>query len=752
MNQQSGIIKLLLTSSMIVIFVFWQGVDHATGRSLDSGNAVVLGGESECDIDPDDVRIELTQAVQRDPRDSPDSGDGNEDAILIKNRRMTLRVYAAGDCGPQATVNADLRIYDSNSNLIYGPKSSINGSVKIPWLITHVNRDEWNDSLSPLSYQPWPWSSTSDSSLEFEFTFTNATTSVGNPVVVSEVFQFEEMEQPYILGVPIDNQAPDAGAYRGIPSSSQYQKNDVELMIWDIYPFPETCGDAVKQTCGIHYRVGAPFEIRTKFSTHLTEIPGGLRPLGEHLYRTVPYVDYGYGWLKGHYMYDAGASIAPQSRITQQINSPRVAVGMGFNSATLYRSLFAHEAGHGIGGICHGSGSIGDVGIDYFDDAKYGDGPYVEPDSQTAIMDGSGGNNMSTAWARVFEYNLMHKNFRKLAYCNKDAYPNTSMTSEPTPTLTPSVTPTPTSIFVVTSIPPIPPPYPTWVTESDQVIVDVGNVITGSLSMDRAKRIGTTHRASVPLTSSENRMIRYFDASGSTLSEYGLSEIISYHGIANDTQLLLPWDENIQRISLLDNGMVVDTITRSLATPVITVTSPIANSALTETLQLAWTASDADGEGLVFDVDLIINDDERIFPIVTNSLSTTLTVDMSPFQNSGDIGVRITAHDSSLNRTSVIVDDLSLSLQRSPSITIISPKDSSVIQQTSAFAFMVAVDDPDESEIPFSWISWTSSIDGALGTGPIVQQQLSKGVHLIEAKITDSSNLTATDQITVTVK
>src|SRR6185503_10007814 len=51
-----------------------------------------------------------------------------------------------------------------------------------------------------------------------------------------------------------------------------------------------------------------------------------------------------------------------------------------------------------------------------------------------------------------------------------------------------------------------------------------------------------------------------------------------------------------------------------------------------------------------------------------------------------------------------------------------------------------------------SGLSWTSSINGALGHGPIVPATLSLGTHTITATVTDSSGLRVDSTVTVRVR
>jgi hypothetical protein len=48
-------------------------------------------------------------------------------------------------------------------------------------------------------------------------------------------------------------------------------------------------------------------------------------------------------------------------------------------------------------------------------------------------------------------------------------------------------------------------------------------------------------------------------------------------------------------------------------------------------------------------------------------------------------------------------------------------------------------------------ISWTSSRDGQLGTGPVLTKSLTEGAHTITLTVVDGKGLTATDNVNITV-
>ena len=84
-----------------------------------------------------------------------------------------------------------------------------------------------------------------------------------------------------------------------------------------------------------------------------------------------------------------------------------------------------------------------------------------------------------------------------------------------------------------------------------------------------------------------------------------------------------------------------------------------------------------------------------------------------------------------------------------PSATITSPADLATFV-SGAVNFIASASDAEDGDLTAS-LSWTSNIDGNLGTGGAISFALSDGVHTITASVTDSGGLAGSDTITITV-
>ena len=86
-----------------------------------------------------------------------------------------------------------------------------------------------------------------------------------------------------------------------------------------------------------------------------------------------------------------------------------------------------------------------------------------------------------------------------------------------------------------------------------------------------------------------------------------------------------------------------------------------------------------------------------------------------------------------------------------PSVTITSPANGSTFNTGDSVSFSGTASDVEDGDLS-AGLSWTSSIDGAIGSGASFStSSLSAGTHNITASVTDSGSLSGSDNITVTV-
>ncbi|MCP4659763.1 MAG: hypothetical protein GY856_30540 [bacterium] len=85
-----------------------------------------------------------------------------------------------------------------------------------------------------------------------------------------------------------------------------------------------------------------------------------------------------------------------------------------------------------------------------------------------------------------------------------------------------------------------------------------------------------------------------------------------------------------------------------------------------------------------------------------------------------------------------------------PNVTITSPPHDSWSNADESVGFTATAVDPEDGELSAN-ISWTSHLDGALGTGGSISVALSMGTHTITAAVSDSHGQRGSDSILVTI-
>lgn len=113
--------------------------------------------------------------------------------------------------------------------------------------------------------------------------------------------------------------------------------------------------------------------------------------------------------------------------------------------------------------------------------------------------------------------------------------------------------------------------------------------------------------------------------------------------------------------------------------------------------------------------------------------------------------IKLTALDSGKLRASQTITVTISDEDQSPQATIERPQDGASLVAGSAVELRGSGIDPEEGPLADALLAWSSSIDGALGTGAVQSAALSQGNHTITLVATDSAGNTGSDSVAVTV-
>jgi len=132
--------------------------------------------------------------------------------------------------------------------------------------------------------------------------------------------------------------------------------------------------------------------------------------------------------------------------------------------------------------------------------------------------------------------------------------------------------------------------------------------------------------------------------------------------------------------------------------------------------------------------------------MVLSGSANVRTLTMSP-QSAGVASITITVSDG----VNSVTESFQLTVTNtSPTVSIDVPANNINYATGSNVLFQATANDAEDGDLSSS-VLWTSSIDGALGSGNIINSVLTLGSHQITASATDSFSTTVTSNITVNI-
>jgi hypothetical protein len=198
-------------------------------------------------------------------------------------------------------------------------------------------------------------------------------------------------------------------------------------------------------------------------------------------------------------------------------------------------------------------------------------------------------------------------------------------------------------------------------------------------------------------------------------------------------------------------GTILAQVSAGPAVPVVAITAPTGGSVQAgETVTATWTASDGDGDDLTFLVQYSPDDgttwENVSFPTSGNSLGipslNLVAGSKSRFRVLASDGV----HTGSATSDPFTVPN------HDPLVEMQSPAGETTVAQGQTVNLQALAYDADEGTMPDEMLSWTSSLDGALGDGNQVSVvDLSIGTHTITFKADDGQGGVKSEQVQITV-
>jgi hypothetical protein len=250
--------------------------------------------------------------------------------------------------------------------------------------------------------------------------------------------------------------------------------------------------------------------------------------------------------------------------------------------------------------------------------------------------------------------------------------------------------------------------------------------------------------------------VRLQDSAGAVLYEraFGLIQLSNNTPVNSGSfQIILPDVAGASTIVFLYNGSLVGSVSASEHAPEVRLVAPAGGEDWGESgaHQIAWEASDADGDALRYNVQYSTDGGTTWTSLdVDLSQTTSLTVDSANLPG-GDLLFRVLASDGwnqalSASSVPVRVGD------KAPLMHLASPLDGDALPAGEAVVFRGYAVDVEDIVLEDSAYRWTSDRDGELGQGPTLWGiPLSAGEHQITLTVTDRSGKSTSESVKITI-
>src|SRR5262249_46636610 len=192
------------------------------------------------------------------------------------------------------------------------------------------------------------------------------------------------------------------------------------------------------------------------------------------------------------------------------------------------------------------------------------------------------------------------------------------------------------------------------------------------------------------------------------------------------------------RVDIEGPERVLHTVTAGAANPSVTVTSPNGGEVLDQpTVTVSWSASDADGDPLAFDVQYSRDGGANWEMVAQNLLGSSVTLDASNIGRTDEGRFRVLATDGI--HTASDDSDASFTVpNRIPSAEIAEPASAVTIAAGQTLSLEGDAYDVDSGTLGGDRLQWSSNRDGMLGIGAsLAVSTLSVGVHTITFRADD---------------
>jgi hypothetical protein len=213
----------------------------------------------------------------------------------------------------------------------------------------------------------------------------------------------------------------------------------------------------------------------------------------------------------------------------------------------------------------------------------------------------------------------------------------------------------------------------------------------------------------------------------------------------------VPCPAGTKRIQLKHDDLVIKTIDMSANEPTVTLLYPNGGETMSGRQNITWTAYDADGDSLQYDLLYSTNNGADWQVIALSITQNNFIWDTGDCAGTDQGLVKVIANDG-INATDDLSDQPFSVPSKAPEAQILSPKNNAQFFRNQSIKLEGGAYDLEDNDLPEESFSWISSKDGEIAAGSqIWLDSLSTGAHAITLTVTDSDGRTESDRVTINV-
>jgi len=292
------------------------------------------------------------------------------------------------------------------------------------------------------------------------------------------------------------------------------------------------------------------------------------------------------------------------------------------------------------------------------------------------------------------------------------------------------------------------------VTAGEPAVLISGTVTLGQNAGQIESVYALNSPAPVPAPSPGSYTIRFQNNQGQELSSYSFEPEQPSEGSTGVFTLLLPWNSNTARIVLLHNGQEIASRNASTRAPTVNILYPNGGEALVgSSVTLRWASSDPDGNSITYVIQYSADAGATWQTLVSDWPSTTYELDLSAIAGTNQGLIRVLASDGF--HTAQDQSDATFAVARNlPQVSIQSPQDNALYVSDQTIILEGGAYDPDDGQLGDAALTWSSNLDGSLGSGRTLSINalvLVEGTHTLTLTARDSDGQTSDANITIQV-